>query len=87
MTCFQPNNSLLIISNDSFIIGLLTGYCVANHFTLNCISSAKPLLNNGENPNFKLIIFDLRELTSTVIEEHLESLSKIHNTYSYFCHI
>jgi len=82
MTCFQPNNSLLIISNDSFIIGLLTGYCVANHFTLNCISSAKPLLSNGENPNFKLIIFDLRELTSTVIEEHLKSLNKIHNKYS-----
>ena len=82
MQCLQPENSMLIISNDSFVIGLLTGYCVANHFTLKCISRSKPLYSNGASPKFKLIIIDLRELTSTLIEDHFESLSNIHNQYS-----
>ena len=82
MQYFQGDNSMLIISNDSFIVGLLTGYCVANHFTLKCISHAKPLFCNGDNPKFKLIIIDLRELTSSLVEEHLASLNNIHNQYS-----
>ena len=57
MQCLQPENSMLIISNDSFVIGLLTGYCVANHFTLKSISRSKPLYSNGASPKFKLIIF------------------------------
>lgn len=82
MQCYQPDNSMLIISNDSFIIGLLTGYCVANHFTLKCLSRSKPLYCNGDNPKYKLIIIDLRELTTSLIEEHLESLNIIHSQYS-----
>lgn len=82
MQCFQPDNNMMIISNDSFIIGLLTGYCVANHFTLKCMSRSKPLYCNGNNPKFTLIIIDLREMTSSLIEEHLESLNNIHNQYS-----
>ncbi|PCI54661.1 MAG: transcriptional regulator [Gammaproteobacteria bacterium] len=82
MPCFQHENSMLIISNDSFIIGLLTGYCVANHFTLKCISRSKPLYSNTNHPKFKLIIIDLRELTPSLIEDHLESLNNIHHQYS-----
>jgi len=82
MPCFHHDNSMLIISNDSFIIGLLTGYCVANHFTLECIPRSKPLYCNGTHPKFKLIIFDLREMTPSLIEEHLESLNNIHHKYS-----
>ena len=82
MPCFQPDNNMLIISNDSFIIGLLTGYCVANHFTLKCISRSKPLYTNGSPPMFKLIIIDLREMDSALIEDHLESLNTIHSHYS-----
>jgi hypothetical protein len=82
MPCFQPDNNMLIISNDTFIIGLLTGYCVANHFTLKSISRSKPLYSNGGNPKFKLIIIDLRELAPPLIESHLESLNNIHNQYS-----
>ena len=82
MPCFQPDNSMLIISNDSFIIGLLTGYCVANHFTLKCLSRSKPLYTNGSPPMFKLIIIDLREMDSSLIEDHLESLNTIHSHYS-----
>jgi len=82
MQYFQSDNSMLMISNDSFIVGLLTGYCVANHFTLKCIPHSKLLDNDGDNPEFNLIILDLRDLTSPLIEDHLESLNTIHNQYS-----
>ena len=82
MPCFQPDNNMLIISNDTFIIGLLTGYCVANQFTLKSISRSKPFYSNGDNTKFKLIIIDLRELTPPQIESHLESLNTIHKQYS-----
>lgn len=82
MEYFHPDNSMLMISNDSFIVGLLTGYCVANHFALKCISCSKPLFSNDAHAKFELIIIDLRELTSSLIKEHLESLNNIHNQYS-----
>lgn len=82
MQYFQPDNNMLIISNDSFIVGLLTGYCIANHFTLKCMSHSKPLYCNGDNPKFKLIFIDLREMPSSLIEDHLESLKNIHIQYS-----
>lgn len=82
MQYFLPHNNMLIISDDSFIVGLLTGYCVANHFTLKCISCSRPLYSNDTDPKLKLIVIDLRELTSSLIEEHLNSLNKIHNQYS-----
>jgi hypothetical protein len=82
MAFFQPDNRMLIISNDSFIIGLLTGYSVANHFTLKCISRTGPISSNSIDPKFKLIILDLREMSSSLIQKHLESLNNIHNQYS-----
>ncbi|TMM41897.1 winged helix-turn-helix domain-containing protein [Colwellia ponticola] len=82
MRYFQSDHSMLIISNDSFIAGLLTGYCVANHFTLKCIPHYKPLDNGGENPDVNLIILDLRDLTTSLIEQHLQSLNTIHSQYS-----
>jgi DNA-binding response OmpR family regulator len=82
MPFFQPDNNILIISNDTFIIGLLTGYCVANNFTLKSISRSNPLYRNSDYPKFKLIIIDLRELTPPLIENHLASLKNIHNQNS-----
>jgi DNA-binding response OmpR family regulator len=82
MSCFQPENSMLIISNDSFIVGLLTGYCVANHFTLKCVSRSEPLYHDDAPQKFKLIIIDLRELPPALSEDHLQSLNNIHNQYS-----
>jgi len=73
---------MAIISNDNFIIGLLTGYCVANHFILKCISHSKLLYTNGVHPKLKLIIIDSRELAPTLTEENLKSLNNIHNQYS-----
>ena len=82
MTRFQSSNSILIISNDSFIKGLLTGYCIANHFALECITRSKPLNANRVSSGFKVIIIDLRELTLPLIDAHLTSLQTIKNQYA-----
>lgn len=82
MAYFQSNTRMLIISNDSFIVGLLTGYCIANHFTLKCKSRSQPLYLNGVGSRFKVIIIDLRELTSPFVEAHLKPLKYINNQYS-----
>jgi hypothetical protein len=82
MGFFQPDNRMLIISNDSFIVGLLTGYSVANHFTLKCMSRSKPMSCDDTDPKFKLIILDLRQMTSSLIQNHFKTLNNIHNQYS-----
>jgi len=79
MAYFQLTNRILIISNDSFIVGLLNGYCAAKHFTFTCISRSKPLHANAVSSRFNVIIIDLRELTAVLIEAHLEPLKNINN--------
>ncbi len=82
MTYFQSNKSILMIANDSFILGLLNGYCVANNFIFTCLPRSEPLLYaNVANSKVKVIIIDLRDLTSALIEAHLEALKKLHNQY------
>ncbi|MFT6927961.1 MAG: DNA-binding response OmpR family regulator [Psychromonas sp.] len=79
MANFQLTNRILIISNDSFIVGLLNGYCVAKHFTFTCISRSDPLHANAVSSRFNVIIIDLRGLTTALIEDHLEPLKNINN--------
>ncbi|MGB5444579.1 MAG: helix-turn-helix domain-containing protein [Psychromonas sp.] len=82
MTCLQSINRILIISNDSFMVGLLTGYCVAHNFILKCIPRSCLLDGNKVSSGFKLIIIDLRDITSLQIEAHLEPLKNINNQYA-----
>lgn len=77
MALFQTNNRMLLISNDSFIIGLLTGYCVANHFILEGLSSSSLLKSSELNKKFKLIIIDLRQMEPPLLEVNLELLKQV----------
>ena len=82
MTYFQTKNCIHIISNDSFIVGLLTGFSVAKDFTLKCITCDKPLSSDSVNIKSKAVIVDLRLLAPSLIKDHLNSLQDIHKQYA-----
>ena len=81
MTDFQVNNFMLVVSNDSFIVGLLTGYSVSNKFALKRMNSDSSLSNDTVNSKCKSIIIDLRLLDSSLIKIHLGLLQNIHKKY------
>ena len=81
MQYVQASNRILIISNDSFIIGLLTGYCAANKFTLKCVSYSEPLHVQGIYPEYKVVIIDLRHLPTLLTDANLALLKICNNQY------
>lgn len=82
MQYFKSNDRVVIISNDSFIVGLLTGYCAANHLTVQCEPRTTPIDNHIVNVDCKLIVIDLRQLTDAMIDTHIEALKTINCQYS-----
>lgn len=71
------NNSILLISNDNFIIGMLKGYGLANQLMV-CTKSPLEHINQDEVKNlYKLIIFDIRELEKSSTRAYLRTLRKI----------
>lgn len=81
MTCAQSEQGLLVISNDSFLIGLLTGYSAANNFSFRSISSSEPLTLNRVNQICRLIFFDQRSLAPLLTASHFQTLEQIKNQY------
>jgi DNA-binding response OmpR family regulator len=82
MMCIQSQQSMLVIASDRFIVGLLTGYGVANNFSFRSVSCSKPLAVKSVNEVCRVIIIDLRSLTSLLRKSHFESLKKINDKYS-----
>ena len=81
MTCAQSPQGLLVISNDSFLVGLLTGYSAANNFSFRSISSSEPLTPNRVNQICRLIFFDQRSLAPLLTASHFQTLEQIKNQY------
>lgn len=82
MQYFQSNNRVIIISNDNFIVGLLTGYCAANHLTVQCEPRTTPFSDSVMKSECKLIIIDLRQLAVKLIDAHLKTLKMINHQYA-----
>lgn len=78
----QSQKSMLVISSDRFIVGLLTGYSVANNFSFRSVSCSKPLSVQSVNEVYSVIIIDLRSLTPLLRKSHFESLKKINAQYT-----
>ena len=77
MQDFQSSNQVLVISNDNFIIGLLTGYCVANSVALKTVPFSKLINKQDINSKFKLIIIDIRKVSPLLTEIQLERIKEI----------
>lgn len=71
------NNSILLISNDNFIIGMLKGYGLANQLTVSTKSTLENINADEVKNSYKLIIFDIRELEKTATKAYLRVLRKI----------
>jgi DNA-binding response OmpR family regulator len=71
------NNSILLISNDNFIIGILKGYGLANQLTVSTKSTLHNINSDEVKDAYKLIIFDIREQEKTATKAYLKTLRKI----------
>ena len=82
MELHESNYRILVISNDKYISGLITGYCVANHFTLDCSSISQPLTNLALVAKLKLVIIDIREMSLPLMELHLSHLNLVNEKHA-----
>ena len=73
------NNSILLISNDDFIIGLIKGYSTANNIGFSQLSSDKVLQPTDFNDSIRLIIIDTRKLNITLLKSNLKLLCEIND--------
>ncbi|MFQ3234712.1 MAG: DNA-binding winged helix-turn-helix (wHTH) protein [Paraglaciecola sp.] len=81
MTCIESQQSMLVISSDRFIVGLLTGYGLANNFSFCSVPCSKPLSIQSISEVCRIIIIDLRSLTPLLQQSHFDSLKKINAQY------
>ncbi|MFT6898322.1 MAG: DNA-binding winged helix-turn-helix (wHTH) protein [Paraglaciecola sp.] len=81
MACTQSQQSMLVISSDRFIVGLLTGYSVAKNFSFRSVSCSGPLSVQSVTGVCSVIVIDLRSLTPLLRKSHFESLKKINAQY------
>lgn len=72
----KKNTSLLLISRDSFVIGLLNGYSIANKISIE-ISDGKRLHLDDVSKNLQLIIIDLRNCNTLSTLPSLSYLSNL----------
>ncbi|SIS68975.1 winged helix-turn-helix domain-containing protein [Neptunomonas antarctica] len=73
----KTHNSILLISSNSFILGLLKGYCVANQIKLHEQSITDKIVPQEISNLYKLIIIDIRELNQSSTREQLKTLRQI----------
>jgi len=78
--CVQ-NNGILLISDDKFIIGLLTGCCVCRDYHLDDISCANFLQNKATDHIYNNILIDTRKMSGSLIEVCLDLLESINHQY------
>ncbi len=71
----KTNTSLLLISKDSFIIGLINGYSIANNISIE-ISDGKRLHLESVSENLQLVIIDLRSSQSFFNPNFLPALKR-----------
>lgn len=72
----KNNTSLLLISRDSFVIGLINGYSTANKISIE-ITDGKRLHLENISKNIQLIIIDLRNLSAISTLPNLNYLSNL----------
>lgn len=70
-------NSILLISNDNYIIGILNGYGLANKLNVSTKSTQESITPDQAKNSYKLIIFDIRELEKSSTKSYLKVLRKI----------
>ncbi|GAC22653.1 helix-turn-helix domain-containing protein [Paraglaciecola mesophila] len=78
MTLTQAQQGVLVISNDSFLIGLLTGISIANNFSFRSVSPTHPLNIESVNHVCKVVLIDLRAASAQSMASHLQVLQQIH---------
>ena len=81
MTCAQSQQGMLVISNDNFLVGLLTGFCVANNFSFRSLPLANPLSINSVNRVCQVVLIDFRSQTSLAMAPHLDVLREINRQH------
>jgi DNA-binding winged helix-turn-helix (wHTH) protein len=81
MTFAQSQRGLLMISNDSFLVGLLKGYSAAGNFYFSSISSTESLTINSVNRICRVILYDQRSLEPVLIASHIQMLERINSQY------
>ena len=73
----SKNNSILLISNDNFIIGMLNGYGLANQLTVSTKPTEEQISPDEVENSYKLIIVDIRDLEKKSTKAYLKVLEKI----------
>lgn len=75
----NSKNSILLISDDKFILGMLKGYGLANKLHIDTKPALEKLDSKDIKTNYRLIIFDIRELDKIFTKEQLKALKKIND--------
>ncbi|WP_372739479.1 helix-turn-helix domain-containing protein [Neptunomonas sp.] len=73
----SKKNSILLISNDNFIIGMLNGYGLANQLTVSTKPTEEQISPDEVENSYKLIIVDIRDLDKKSTKSYLKVLEKI----------
>ncbi|WP_339668223.1 winged helix-turn-helix domain-containing protein [uncultured Paraglaciecola sp.] len=81
MTHSQAQQGMLVISDDNFLIGVLTGLSVANHFSFRSVALNDPLSLDSVNRVCKVVLIDLRTIRSALLASHFEVLHQINHVY------
>ena len=81
MTHSQAQQGMLVISDDNFLIGVLTGLSVANHFSFRSVALNDPLSLDSVNRVCKVVLIDLRTIRSELLASHFEVLHQINHVY------
>ncbi|WP_166424267.1 winged helix-turn-helix domain-containing protein [Paraglaciecola sp. 20A4] len=77
MTYAQTQQGMLVISNDNFLVGLLTGFSVANGFYFYSLPVNNPLTVNSVQPICRVVLIDLRNLTPLLMRSHFAILQQV----------
>lgn len=79
MTNSKQHNRVLLISDDKFLAGVLTGYSAANHFQLDNISCVRLFEYKTIDSVFRHILLDHRHMSNDLIEASLGLLQGLHS--------
>ena len=77
MTYAQTQQGMLVISNDNFLVGLLTGFSVANSFSFHSLPVTNPLTVDIVKPVCRVVLLDLRNLTPILMRSHFAILQQV----------
>jgi len=77
----QYTHSILLISNDNYIIGLIKGYSIANNIGFNQLSSDKVLQLEDFSSTIQIIIFDTHKLNLPLLRSNLKLLRQINHLF------